>query len=43
MPARRSQPIGAALALMLLTSVSPAAAEEDASARGEYLVRAGGC
>jgi hypothetical protein len=43
MPALRRQPVGAALALMLLTPVGPALAEEDAVARGEYLVRAGGC
>ncbi|HEX4549624.1 cytochrome c, partial [Pseudomonas sp.] len=43
MPALRRQPIGAALALMLMTLVGPALAEEDAVARGEYLVRAGGC
>ncbi len=43
MPALWQQPIGAALALALLTAASPAAADEDASGRGEYLVRAGGC
>jgi mono/diheme cytochrome c family protein len=43
MPALRRQPLGAALALMLLTPVGPALAEEDAVTRGEYLVRAGGC
>ncbi len=48
MPVLRRQPLGAALALMLLTPVGlipvgPASAEEDAGARGEYLVRAGGC
>jgi hypothetical protein len=43
MPALRRQPIGAALALMLLTPVGPALAAEDAVARGEYLVRASGC
>src|SRR5204862_4824613 len=43
MPALRQEPIGAALALMLVTLVGPALAEEDAVARGEYLVRAGGC
>jgi mono/diheme cytochrome c family protein len=43
MPASRRQPIAAALALMLLTPMGPALAEEDAGARGEYLVRAGGC
>jgi mono/diheme cytochrome c family protein len=37
------QPIGAALALTLLTAANPAAADEDASGRGEYLARAGGC
>ena len=42
MPALRRQPVGAALALMLLTPVGPTLAEEDAVARGEYLVRAGG-
>jgi mono/diheme cytochrome c family protein len=43
MPALWQQPIGAALALTLLTAASPAVADEDASGRGEYLVRAGGC
>src|SRR3954466_7517484 len=43
MPALRRQPIEAALALMLVTLVGPAVAEEDAVTRGEYLVRAGGC
>ena len=43
MPALWQLPIGAALALTLLATASPAAAEEDASGRGEYLVRAGGC
>jgi mono/diheme cytochrome c family protein len=43
MPAFWQQPIGAALALTLLTAANPAAADEDASGRGEYLVRAGGC
>jgi len=43
MPTLRRQPIGAALALMLLTPMTPAAAAEDVVARGEYLVRAGGC
>ena len=43
MPALRREPIGAALALMLLTPMTPAAAAEDVVARGEYLVRAGGC
>ena len=43
MPALRRQPVGAALALMLLTLVGPALAEEDAGERGEYLVRAAGC
>jgi len=43
MPALWQQPIGAALALTLLTAASPAAADEDASGRGEFLVRAGGC
>ena len=37
------QPIVAALTLMLLIGAVPAAAEEDAVSRGEYLVRAGGC
>src|SRR5258708_7927653 len=43
MPVLRRQHLGAALALMLLTPVGPALAAEDAVARGEYLVRAGGC
>ena len=43
MPALWQQPIGAALALTLLSATSPAAADEDARGRGEYLVRAGGC
>ena len=43
MPAFWQQPIGAALALTLLTTASLAAADEGASGRGEYLVRAGGC
>jgi mono/diheme cytochrome c family protein len=43
MPAFWQQPIGAALALTLLTAANPAAADEDASGRGEYLARAGGC
>jgi mono/diheme cytochrome c family protein len=43
MPAFWQQPIGAALALTLLTAASLAPADEDASRRGEYLVRAGGC
>ena len=43
MPGLWRQPIAAALALALLTAASPAAADEDASGRGEYLVRAGGC
>jgi mono/diheme cytochrome c family protein len=43
MPALWQQPIGAALALTLLTAASPAATDEAASGRGEYLVRAGGC
>jgi mono/diheme cytochrome c family protein len=43
MPALRQQPIGVAVALMLLTPAGPALAEEDVGARGEYLVRAGGC
>jgi len=45
MPAFWQQPIGAVLvlALTLLTAANPAAADEDASGRGEYLVRAGGC
>ena len=43
MPALWQQPIGAALALTLLTAASPAAAHEDAIGRGEYLLRAGGC
>jgi mono/diheme cytochrome c family protein len=43
MPALWQQPIGAALALTLLTAARPAAADEDARGRGEYLVRAGGC
>jgi mono/diheme cytochrome c family protein len=36
-------PIAAALTLTLLTRAIPAAADEDAVMRGEYLVRAGGC
>ena len=43
MPALWQQPIGAAFALALLTAAGPSAADEDASGRGEYLVRAGGC
>jgi mono/diheme cytochrome c family protein len=43
MPALRRQPIGAVFALMLLTPVTPALAGDEAVARGEYLVRAGGC
>jgi mono/diheme cytochrome c family protein len=43
MPALRRQPIGVTFALMLLTPAGPALAWEDAGARGEYLVRAGGC
>ena len=39
MPALWQQPIGAVLALTLLTAAGPAAADEDASGRGEYLVR----
>ena len=39
----RAGPIGAALALVWLTGAAPVAADEDAVARGEYLVRAGGC
>ena len=39
----QSQPIVAALTLMLLSGAVPAVAEEDAVSRGEYLVRAGGC
>jgi mono/diheme cytochrome c family protein len=43
MPALRRQSIAAALALTLLAPAIPAAADEDAVERGEYLVRAGGC
>jgi mono/diheme cytochrome c family protein len=43
MLAFHGQPIAAALALMLLVRAVPAAADEDAVTRGEYLVRAGGC
>jgi mono/diheme cytochrome c family protein len=43
MLAFQRQSITAALALMLLTRAIPAAADEDAVTRGEYLVRAGGC
>jgi mono/diheme cytochrome c family protein len=43
MPALWQHPIGAAFALPLLTAACPSAADEDASGRGEYLVRAGGC
>jgi len=43
MPTLWQQPIGAALALTLLAAANPAAADENASGRGEYLVRAGGC
>jgi mono/diheme cytochrome c family protein len=43
MPALWQQPIGAAFALTLLSAACPSAADEDASGRGEYLVRAGGC
>src|SRR5437868_65803 len=43
MPVFQRQPIAAALALTLLTRAIPAATEEGAVTRGEYLVRAGGC
>jgi mono/diheme cytochrome c family protein len=43
MPPFQRQPLLAALALILLTRAIPTAADEDAVARGEYLVRAGGC
>jgi mono/diheme cytochrome c family protein len=43
MPAFQRQPIAAAFALMLLARAIPAAGDEDAVTRGEYLVRAGGC
>jgi mono/diheme cytochrome c family protein len=43
MPAFQRQPIAAAFAVMLLTRAIPAAADEDAVTRGEYLVHAGGC
>jgi hypothetical protein len=39
MPAFQRQPIAAAFALMLLTRAIPAAGDEDAVTRGEYLVR----
>jgi len=43
MRAFRLPQIGAALLLLALSQVAPAASEEDAVERGEYLVRAGGC
>ena len=43
MPPFQRQPLLAAFALILLTRAIPAAGEEDAVTRGEYLVRAGGC
>jgi mono/diheme cytochrome c family protein len=43
MPAFQRQPIAAAFALILLTRAIPAAGDEDAVTRGEYLVGAGGC
>ena len=43
MPAFQRQPIAAAFAVMLLARAIPAAGDEDAVTRGEYLVRAGGC
>jgi mono/diheme cytochrome c family protein len=43
MSAFQRRPIAAALTLMLLSGEIPAAAEEDAVTRGEYLVHAGGC
>jgi mono/diheme cytochrome c family protein len=43
MPAFQRHPIAAAFAVMLLTRAIPAAGDEDAVTRGEYLVRAGGC
>ena len=43
MLAFQRQWIAAALAVTLLTRAIPAAADEDAVTRGEYLVRAGGC
>ena len=43
MPRARQPRMMAALALMPLVLTTPAAAEEDAVERGEYLVRAGGC
>lgn len=43
MPASLRNSLAAAFAVILLTRVTPAAAEEDAVIRGEYLVRAGGC
>jgi mono/diheme cytochrome c family protein len=39
----RLAPFWAALVLLTLTRAVPAAGEEDAGERGEYLVRAGGC
>jgi len=41
MPAFQRQPIAAAFALMLLTRAIPAAGDEDAVTRGEYLVKGG--
>jgi mono/diheme cytochrome c family protein len=43
MPALWRQTFAAVLALMPLTPAIPAAGDEDAVTRGEYLVRAGGC
>jgi mono/diheme cytochrome c family protein len=44
MPALRLAPcVETALALLLFTAAAAAAGEEDSIARGEYLVRAGGC
>ena len=43
MPAFQRHPIAAAFAIMLLTRAVPAAGDEDAVTRGEYLVHAGGC
>jgi mono/diheme cytochrome c family protein len=42
-PTHRLRTVAAALAVSLLGAVSAAAADEDAVARGAYLVRAGGC
>ena len=43
MSAPQRPPIAAAFALMVLIGAIPAAADEDAVTRGQYLVRASGC